>query len=133
MNELNLIVSTRALTIKFPTLSKVRYMRGEQHLVRCYYEDIIKIGAKGNKVKVVSGGSPRLTSEKGVSHDLDPCEVDCDRATGPVGELEDVPVNSANAERCLKLGKDLALDVKSQLIDFLKANLDVFAWNHNDM
>ena len=33
----------------------------------------------------------------------------------------------------LKLGKGLFLEVKSQLTDFLKANLDVFAWNHEDM
>ena len=30
-------------------------------------------------------------------------------------------------------GKGLSLDVKSQLTDFLKANLDVFTWNHEDM
>lgn len=42
-------------------------------------------------------------------------------------------VSDVDAERCLKLGKGLSLEVKSQLIDFLKAILDVFAWNHEDM
>jgi len=59
--------------------------------------------------------------------------VDCDKTIGPVEELEDFPVNEADEERRLKLGKNLTLEVKSQLIDFLKANLDVFAWNHEDM
>jgi len=56
--------------------------------------------------------------------------VDCDKAIGPVEELEDIPVNEVDEERCLKLGKNLTLEVKSQLTNFLKANLDVFTWNH---
>ena len=42
-------------------------------------------------------------------------------------------VSDTDTERYLKLGKDLAPKVKNQLAKFLKANLDVFTWNHEDM
>ena len=133
MNDLNLIVSTKALTIKFPTPNGVRYMQGKQHLVRHCYQDAVKMGAKGKKVNVISGSSPRPTSEKGVNHDLDPRKVDCDKATGPMEEFKNITVSEVDEEKCLKLGKNLAPEVKSQLTNFLKSNLDVFAWNHEDM
>jgi len=69
----------------------------------------------------------------GVSHDLDPSEVNYNRVASPTDKLEDIVVKDIDAERCLKLGKGLTLEVKSQLNDFLKENLDVFAWNHEDM
>jgi len=78
-------------------------------------------------------GDPQPASQMGVSYDLDPREVDCDKATGPVEELEDIPVSEIDEEICLKLGKNLAPKVKFQLTDFLKVNFDVFAWNHKDM
>ena len=58
---------------------------------------------------------------------MDPCEVDSDRVASSVDELEDIVVSDIDAERCLKLDKGFPLEVKSQLIGFLKANLDVFA------
>jgi len=91
------------------------------------------MGVIGKKVNVIAGGDPRPANQKGVSHDLDPREVDCDRATGPVKELDDILVSKMDKERYLKLGKNVAPKVKSQLTNFLKANLDVFAWNHEDM
>ncbi|XP_052189983.1 uncharacterized protein LOC127799804 [Diospyros lotus] len=94
MNNLDLVVSTKALAIKFPTL-------------------------KGTGC--------------GVSHDLDPRDVDCNQAASPADELEDVAVSSLDVERHLQVGKGLFLEVKSQLTEFLETNLDVFAWNHEDM
>ncbi|XP_052193787.1 uncharacterized protein LOC127802133 [Diospyros lotus] len=115
------------------TLTKFLIVYCEQHLARRCYEDVVKIGAKGKKVNVIVRNNPQPSNQRGVSHDLDPREVDCDKPTSPVKELEDIPVNKADEERCLRLGKSLAPKVNSQLTNFLKANLDVFAWNHEDM
>ena len=82
---------------------------------------------------MVSGGETRVISSKGVSHGLDLREVDCDQAASSADELEDIVVSDIDAERCLKLAKGISLEVKSQVIGFLKANLDVFSWNHEDM
>ena len=59
--------------------------------------------------------------------------MDCDRAIDLVEELKDIPIIKVDEERYLKLGKNLAPKVKSQLTKFLKANSDVFAWNQKDM
>jgi len=133
MNELDVVTSTRTLTVKFPTSNDIGCVGGEQHLARRCYEDAVKIGVRGKKVNVVSRDEPRAMTKKGVSHDLDPREVDADRATGPIEELEDVQVSEVDLERCLKLGRGLAPELRTQLADFLKANLDVFAWNHEEM
>lgn len=45
--------------------------------MRHYYEEALKIGLKGKKVNMVSGGEARVVNSKGLNHDLDPCEVDC--------------------------------------------------------
>ncbi|XP_052204129.1 uncharacterized protein LOC127809407 [Diospyros lotus] len=97
MNDLDLVTSTRLLTVKFPTPNGVGCVRDR------------------------------------ANHDLDPREVDYDKPTGLVEELKDISVNKAKGEKSLKLGKNLAPELKSQLTDFLKAKLDVFAWNHEDM
>ncbi|XP_052172223.1 uncharacterized protein LOC127788152 [Diospyros lotus] len=44
----------------------------------------------------------------GANHDLDPREVDCDRPTGSMEELEDISISETDEERHLKLGKNLA-------------------------
>ena len=127
MNDLNLVVSTKALAIKFPTPNGTGCIRGKQYSARRCYKEALEMQFKRKKVNVVSRGGPRIISERGVSHTLDPREADCDQATDLIGELEDIIISNADAERCLKLGKGLTLEVKSQLIDFLKVNLDVLS------
>jgi len=78
MNELNLVVSIRALVIKFSTPNGNGCIRGEQHSARRCYEEIVKTGLRGKKVNVVSGGRPQVISERGISHNMDPCELDYD-------------------------------------------------------
>lgn len=48
-------------------------------------------------------------------------------------ELQGILISEMDEERRLKLGKNLVPKVKSQLTNFLQANLNVFAWNHEDM
>ena len=116
MNDLNLVVSTRALAIKFPTPNGTGCIRGKQYSATCCYDEALKIGFKGKKVHMVSRGEARVINGKGVSHNLDPREVNCDRAANPTNELEDIVVSDIDVERCLKLDKGFPLE----------ANLDVF-------
>jgi len=61
MNNLNLVVSTRALVIKFPTPHRIGCVRGKQYSARRCYE-ALKIGLKGKKVNMVSGGETRVSN-----------------------------------------------------------------------
>ena len=38
-----------------------------------------------------------------------------------------------NPERCTKVGADLEEKIKKDLVHFLKKNIDVFAWSHEDI
>ena len=51
----------------------------------------------------------------------------------PTKALEDISLDENNPERCTKVGADLEEKIKKALVLFLKKNIDVFAWSHEDM
>ena len=63
--------------------------------------------------------------------ELDPRVIEKPKAE-LVEEVEEVTVVDEPLRK-LKVGKNLADDMKEKLVEFLKANLDVFAWSHEDM
>ena len=48
-------------------------------------------------------------------------------------DLEKVFVEDGNEEKYFLIGSSLSLEEKQQMIEFLKANIDVFAWQPYDM
>ena len=42
-------------------------------------------------------------------------------------------MDEENLERCTRVGADLEEVVKKDLVCFLRKNIDVFAWSHEDM
>ena len=53
--------------------------------------------------------------------------------TEPTEVLEDISLDENNPERCTRVGADLEEKIKKDLVHFLKKNIDVFAWIHEDM
>ena len=51
----------------------------------------------------------------------------------PIEGLVEVAIYEHEPTRVLKLGGNLIWELKEELTYFLKANLDVFAWTHEDM
>ena len=51
----------------------------------------------------------------------------------PTEALADISLDESNPERCTGVGVDLEGKIKEDLIQFLKKNIDVFAWSHEDM
>ena len=49
----------------------------------------------------------------------------------PMQELEDVV--KGDATKVTKVGAWLDSDLKGKIVEFLKQNLDIFAWTHEDM
>ena len=47
--------------------------------------------------------------------------------------MEFVSVDKHDPSRLLRVGSQLRAELKDQLVDFLRHNLDVFAWTHADM
>ncbi|XP_050243637.1 uncharacterized protein LOC126692173 [Quercus robur] len=51
----------------------------------------------------------------------------------PTEALEDISLDEDNPERCTRVGADLEEQIKKDLVQFLKKNIDVFAWSHENM
>ncbi|XP_022888168.1 uncharacterized protein LOC111403774 [Olea europaea var. sylvestris] len=65
--------------------------------------------------------------------ELDPRIIDYEPNATPMEELETFPVNPEDPNQVLRIGKSLSPEAKIEMIRFLKENLDVFAWKHEDM
>ena len=48
-------------------------------------------------------------------------------------DLEDVKLVEGDPSKVTKVGKGLDPPMKEEIVEFLKKNLDIFAWTHEDM
>ena len=51
----------------------------------------------------------------------------------PIEALEDISLDENNPKRYTRVGTDLEEKIKKDLVRFLKKNINVFAWSHEDM
>ena len=51
----------------------------------------------------------------------------------PIEALENIPLDESNLERYTRVRADLEEKNKKDLVQFLKKNIDVFTWSHEDM
>ena len=51
----------------------------------------------------------------------------------PTEALENISLDKDNPEKSTRIGIDLEAKIKKDLIHFLRENIDVFAWSHEDM
>ena len=94
--------------MKFPTTLKVREIRGNQVLVReCY------------QAALASGENHTL-----VINELEPISE-------PSKTPQEVKIILGDSTKVLKIG--IAILTLEEMIFFLRANQDVFAWKHEDM
>ena len=51
----------------------------------------------------------------------------------PTKVLENIPLNEDNPKKSTRIGADLKEKIRKDHIHFLRENIDVFAWSHEDM
>ena len=56
-----------------------------------------------------------------------------EKRTKPIEEVENVELVEGDPSKTTKVGKELKSSLKEEMVKFLKRNLDVFAWSHEDM
>ncbi|KAL8519687.1 hypothetical protein ACS0TY_010571 [Phlomoides rotata] len=56
-----------------------------------------------------------------------------DKRTAPIEELEHILIDPARPELKVTIGSQVPTKMWGEMIDFLKKNIDVFAWSHGDM
>ena len=115
LNAIKAIPSAYQLMIKFPTVSRVGMVRGDQRVARECCTASMKQKAVDN-VNV-----DELEMRDKVLTQLEPSE-----------ELEPVSLDD-DPEHLAYIGSKLAKDLKSLLTRFLRQNRDVFAWKQADM
>ncbi|XP_050241072.1 uncharacterized protein LOC126689967 [Quercus robur] len=111
LNSWKAVTSTYHLSVKFPTDYGVGQVQGDQLAAReCY----LAMLATDEQVQTMTIEEKRVVVE-------------------PIEVLEDVPLDERNPERCTRVGADLEGGIKENLVQFLRKNVDVFAWSHEDM
>ena len=111
LNSWKAVTSTYHLSVKFPTEHGVGQVQGDQLAAReCY----LAMLAMDEQVQTMNIEEKRIVAE--------PTEV-----------LENIPLDESDLEKYTRVGADLEENGKKDLVQFLKENVDVFAWSHEDM
>ena len=111
LNSWKAVTSTYHLSVKFPTEHRVRQVQGDQLAAReCY----LAMLAMDEQVQTMNIEEKRVVVE-------------------PTEALVDISLDENNPERCSRVGADLEGKIKEDLVQFLKKNIDVFAWRHEDI
>ena len=120
-NDMRPVVSSCYLLMKFPTLSQVGQVQGDQKKGRtCYVSS-----TKGKMIEET------LSIIEKTIHKSLAKEIAC--KPQPVKELEAVCLRDSNPKKLVYMGTQLPKLVKEEIVKCLRENLDVFSYTPNDM
>ena len=102
------ITSTYCLKVKFPTKNGVGEVKGDQVLARECYQ--VVLATKENHTWMIE-------------------EKEEDKVEAP----ETMELVEGETTKTTRIGTTLSPKMRNRFVQFLKENLDVFAWNHEDM
>ena len=108
LNRWKVATSTYCLKVKFPTERGIGEIRGDQVLVRECYPAVL--ASKENHTWIIEEKTQEIMET-----------------------LEIVELVEGDPIKTTQVGTNLNLQTKKEIISFLKNNLDVFAWSHEDM
>ena len=108
LNKWKAATSTYCLKVKFPTDNDVGEVKRDQVLARKCYQAVL--AAKENHTWMIE-----------------------EKEEGKMEALETVELAEGEANKTTKIRMTLSPEMRTRLIQFLKENLDVFAWSHEDM
>ena len=112
------VASTYHLKVKFPTRNGVGVERGDQKLARSCYVAALKSDGVGGQVLPIE--------------DMDVRNNDEERGK-PAEDLVPIQIVPEESDKVTYIGAALEEPMKTELIEFLKENRDVFAWTAADM
>ena len=108
LNKWKSAISTYCLKVKFPTENGVGEVRGDQVLARECYQAVL--AARENHTWTIK-----------------------EKEEDTIEALEEVELMEGKTTKTTRIGMTLSPEMKSMLVQFLKENLNVFAWSHEDM
>ncbi|XP_030924641.1 uncharacterized protein LOC115951611 [Quercus lobata] len=108
LNRWKATTSTYCLKVKFPTKQGVEEIKGDQVLAQECYQAVL--ASKKNHTWTIEEKTPEI-----------------------IEKLETIELVEGSLGKTTQIGTTLSLEAKEGIINFLKDNLDVFAWSHEDM
>ena len=108
LNRWKAATSTYCLKVKFPTEQVVEEIKGDQVLARECYQAVL--ASKENHTWTIEEKTPKI-----------------------IENLETIELVEGSPEKMTQIGTNLSLETRERIVNFLKDNLDVFAWSHEDM
>ena len=100
--------------MKYQTPHGIGEISGDQLLAReCYHVVLV---SKENHAWIVEEESEMTVKE-----------------SGPTEETFNVELVKGDSSKVTRIGGELQSPLKEEIINFLKGNLDIFAWSHEDM
>ncbi|GKV38865.1 hypothetical protein SLEP1_g46725 [Rubroshorea leprosula] len=133
LTEIRAVVSQSHLCMKFPTPTGIATLRGNQEMARYCYITSVTQPQKG-KTQMPEVGSKRIPDDRQVMgvEIVDNRPEDETRAA-PVEDVEEVQIDDRDSSRKTQIETRLNPEERTELIAFLRANKDVFAWTSADM
>nr|XP_023885253.1 uncharacterized protein LOC111997403 [Quercus suber] len=108
LNRWKAVTSTYCLKVKFPTEQGVGEIKGDQVLARECYQ--VVLASKENHTWVIEDKTPEI-----------------------IEKLETIELVEGDPSKTTQVRTNLNTRTKEGIINFLRNNLDVFAWSHEDM
>ncbi|GKV11132.1 hypothetical protein SLEP1_g22414 [Rubroshorea leprosula] len=133
LTEIRAVVSQSHLCMKFPTLMGIATLRGNQEVARhCYITSVTQ--PMKDKAQTPEAIPKQISDNQQVMgvEIIDNRPEDETRAA-PVEDVEEVLVDDRDPRRKTQIGTRLNPKERAELIAFLRANNDVFAWTSADM
>ena len=108
LNRWKATMSTYCLKVKFPIENGIGEVKGDQVLARECYQAVL--AAKENHTWMIE-----------------------EKEDEKVATLETMKLVDGEPMKTTKVRMTMSSNTKKKLVQFLKENLDIFAWNHEDM
>ncbi|GKV45313.1 hypothetical protein SLEP1_g52418 [Rubroshorea leprosula] len=133
LTEIRAVVSQSHLCMKFPTPTGIATLRGNQEVARHCYIISVTQPQKG-KAQTPEINPKQVPDDRQVMgvEIIDNRPEDETRAA-PVEDVEEVQIDDRDPSRKTQIGTKLNPEERAELIAFLRANRDVFAWTSADM
>ena len=111
LNSWKAVTSTYHLSVKFPTEHGVGEVKGDQLAAKeCYLAMLVM----DEQTQAMNIEEIRIVAE-------------------PTEALEEIPLDEDDPGKSTRIGADLEGEIKKGLICYLRKNIDVFAWSHENM
>jgi hypothetical protein len=111
LNRLRAITSTYHLLVRFPTENGIGEMKGVQAMAKeCY---LTTVNAEQVHQMLIVEERQNIAE--------------------PTKELEEIVLIEGNEKKMTRIGTSMTKEIRDLIVSFLRKNVDVFAWSHDDM